>query len=350
MFKEKAIGFRGFGIPGGLAALLTVIPLAPSLAAPLALKTSSAAWYRAYSKDSRLVRLANGRSLNLYCVGSGHPTVILEAGLGGWAYDWWAVQGGIAKLTRVCAYDRAGMGMSQIGPFPRDTKAQVADLEALLAAAKIRPPYVLVGHSMGAYNVRVFASRHRPDVAGIVFVDPATENQLPVFYAALPSLAASDKRSVVRIRACSNARRSRRTAKDCARSAPQDFPPALASAFAKTQGLKASETFRSEVESFMSSDSQQVIAESRPFGDMPLIVLTRTELSSNMTKDEAEVELRLWNQMHDKLAKLSTVGINRSVTGSGHYIQLDKPEAVFAAISEVLASIRKHEHSDANVK
>lgn len=331
-----------FARPLAVGALFTLLAVPLNSAEREQAEPSSVAWYRGYLQGSRLVRLANGRSLNLYCMGSGSPTVILEAGLGGWAYDWWAVQGSVAKRTRVCAYDRAGMGMSPIGPFPRDTKAQVADLEALLAAAKVRPPYVLVGHSMGAYNVRVFASRHPYDVAGIVFVDPATENQLPILYTALPTLAESDQRSLSRVRACANPHRSAETAKDCARAAPEDFSPELANAFGRTQGLSASETFGSEVEAFMSSDSQQVIAESRPFRKMPLMVLTRTELSSNMTKEDAQVEWKLWNEMHAKLAKLSTVGINRPVPGSGHYIQLDKPEAVVAAISEVVASAKRH--------
>ena len=322
-------------------ALLAFLQLEPVLAAAESLKPSSADWFRGYLQDSRLVRLANGRSLNLYCVGSGSPTVILEAGLGGWAYDWWAVQGSVATMTRVCSYDRAGMGMSPPGPFPRDTKAQTADLEAVLAAAKVPPPYVLVGHSMGAYNVRVFAKRHRRDVAGVLFVDPSTENQLSALYAALPDMAESDKRSVSRIRACADVRRSAEIARDCARSAPSDFPPALAEAFAKTQRLTASQTFKSEVENFMTANSRQVRAESRSFGDMPLIVLTRTELSTNMPEEQARLELKLWNAMHARLARLSTQGVHRPVPGAGHYIQLDKPETVVAAIAEVVASARR---------
>jgi len=303
--------------------------------------SSAAHWYADYARDSRLVQIGNGRSLNLYCIGSGKPTLILESGLGGYAFDWWKVQGEIAKSSRVCAYDRAGMGMSPSGPFPRDTNAQVSDLEALLKAAKVRPPYVLVGHSMGAYTVRLFASRHRRDVAGIVFVDPATENQLAEFYAALPNIAKSDKASMSRIAACADPARTAEVAENCARTAPKEFTPALAHAFDRTQGLAASQTFQSEVDSFTKLDSSEVVAASRHLGATPIIVLTRTELSTNMTPAEAQLEWKIWNRQHDRLAKLSSNGINRAVPGAGHYIQLDRPDAVIKAVKEVLAKARE---------
>lgn len=303
---------------------------------------SSVDWYAAYVRDSRLVLIRNGRSLNLYCMGSGSPTVMLESGLAESAYSWWKVQGRIAKLTRVCAYDRAGLGRSPPGPFPRDTRAQVADFEALLAAAKLKPPYVYVGHSMGGYTARVFVSRHLRDVAGVVLVDPATENQIPLFEKAIPAIAENDARQTRRARACADPARTAEIAGYCTRKAPEDFPPALAEAFKATSSLSTSQTILSEAESFMKTDSQQVVAESRRFGSIPFIVLTRGALSSDMPKDQAELEWKLWNQTHDKLAKLSTHGSNRVIAESGHYIQIDKPDAVIAAVTEVVNLARKH--------
>jgi pimeloyl-ACP methyl ester carboxylesterase len=274
-------------------------------------------------------------------MGSGSPTVILEAGLGGYAFDWRSVQPDVAKFTRVCAYDRAGSGKSPPGPVPRDTRAQVSDLEKLLKAAAVRPLYVLVGHSMGGYNVQLFASRHIEDVVGIVFVDSSTPNQLPCLYASLPAIEESDKRSLVRVKACADPARDAETAENCTRAAPEDFPPELAKAFATTQGLSVNQAFASEVESFMERDSAQVLAENRDLGSMPLIVLTRTELSTNMSKADAELEWKLWNQTHEKLAALSKTGVNRPVPGAGHYIHLDKPEAVIEAIRGVVTEARK---------
>ena len=299
-----------------------------------------AGWYADYARHSRLVTLSGGRKLNLFCMGRGSPTVVLESGLTESAYSWWAVQGRIARLTRVCAYDRAGMGKSPVGPFPRDTRAQVADLEALLKAAKLRPPYLLVGHSAGGYNVRLFASRHLHEVAGIVFVESSVENQLEN-EKLLPAVAENDARSLRRVKACADPARTAEIAGYCTRKAPDGFPPDLAKAYVATFGLPYSQSVWSEADSFMNRDSPEIIAESRPFGRLPLIVLTRGNLSSDLPRDQAELEWKLWNGLHDKLASLSTIGINRKVEGSGHYIQIDKPEAVISAVEEVLAKSGK---------
>ena len=317
-----------------------------AVANPAATRQSEAlsdpvAWYTAYLRESRLVQIPDGRVLNLYCVGAGSPIVILEAGLGGDAYDWRAVHYNMAKLTRVCAYDRAGLGRSSPGPLPRDTKSEVSDLEALVGAARIRAPYVLVGHSMGGYNVRLFASRHPNDIAGMVLVDPSVENQIPVLEAAVPAIAENDRKSFAFVRACTDPRPATEIAERCARAAPKSFPPDLAAAYVLAHGPAFFQSFRSEVESFLALDSEEVAAEARPLGSTPFIVLTRGERSSDMPADQAATEWNLWNQMHNDLAKLSTVGVNRVVPGANHYIQLDKPDAVVEAVEEVVTTTRQ---------
>src|SRR6476659_927956 len=110
---------------------------------------------QAYPAPGRLVDVG-GYRLHLQCVGSGSPTVVLESGLGGMSLDWSLVQAEIGQTTQVCAYDRAGMGWSEPGPQPR-TPARIADdLHTLLTNAGIPGPYVLVGHSVGGKNVRMF--------------------------------------------------------------------------------------------------------------------------------------------------------------------------------------------------
>jgi pimeloyl-ACP methyl ester carboxylesterase len=194
---------------------------------------------------------------------------------------------------------------------------------------------------MGGYNVRLFASRHRRDVAGIVLVDPSVENQLPILYAAIPAVAASDQRQISRLRACADPKRSTEVAALCARSAPESFPPDLAASFVAEYGLTAAQAVLSEVDSFTTVASRQVVAERRPLGAMPLIVLTRGERSGNLTADQAETEWTLWNRMHDEVARLSTIGSNRVVPGANHYIQLDQPDAVVEAVAEVAAAARR---------
>src|SRR5262249_26460517 len=156
------------------------------------------------------------------------------------------------------------------------------DLEALLTAADIRPPYVLVGHSMGGYIVRLFASRHVKNIAGIVLIDPSVENQVPIIERAVPAVAENDRNSMGFIRYCANPSRSAEVAARCARPAPAGFPPDLATTYVESYGLQYFQTFLSEMESFLTFDSQQVCAEREPLGAMPFIVLTRGELSTNL--------------------------------------------------------------------
>jgi alpha/beta hydrolase fold len=114
-----------------------------------------------YPPPGQLVDVG-GERLHIDCVGEGSPTVVLESGLGGSSLDWRLVQPELGKTTRVCAYDRAGMGWSDPSPQPR-TPRQIADeLHTLLTHAGIAGPYVLVGHSLGGKNVRLFALTH-PD-------------------------------------------------------------------------------------------------------------------------------------------------------------------------------------------
>ena len=136
-----------------------------------------------------------GRMLNIDCVGAGQPAVILESGAN-WAlnsavydpktiyanggprpgYSWVSIQRALATVTTVCWYDRAGSGWSDLGPYPRDSASQARDLHALLRAARIPPPYVLVGESSAALDARVYTGFYPTEVAGLVLVnwaDPA---------------------------------------------------------------------------------------------------------------------------------------------------------------------------------
>ena len=100
------------------------------------------------------------------CVGSGSPTVVLEAGFGADTFTWRDVQPQLGRTTRTCAYDRAGTGNSVAPPGVRDARDEIADLRQLLARARIDPPYVLVGHSYGGVLARVFAHLHPTETAG----------------------------------------------------------------------------------------------------------------------------------------------------------------------------------------
>src|SRR5579872_6692045 len=113
----------------------------------------------------------NGHKIHLYCSGAGAPTAILEAPLAGIFKIWTPVQQAVSNFTRVCSYDRAGFGWSELGPLPRTSEQLALELHEALRIAGVKPPYVLVGWSAGGFPVRVFAGKFPSDVAAIVLVD-----------------------------------------------------------------------------------------------------------------------------------------------------------------------------------
>src|ERR1043166_103626 len=126
----------------------------------------------------RLVDVGGWR-LHLNCTGEakpGAPTVILEAGVGDFSVEWSLVQPGVAGFARVCSYDRAGDGWSDLGPHPRTMHQIVYELHTLLERAGERPPYVLVGHSYGGWLVRLYQATYPAEVAGMVLVEAGADN------------------------------------------------------------------------------------------------------------------------------------------------------------------------------
>ena len=119
-----------------------------------------------YVKPGQLVNIG-GRRINLHCTGAGGPTVILMAGLFSWSVVWYKTQPVTAKTTRVCAFDRAGYGFSDPGPRPQIISDVVDDLHAALSTGSIPGPYVLVGHSLGGIEARLYAQRWPKEVVGM---------------------------------------------------------------------------------------------------------------------------------------------------------------------------------------
>ena len=142
---------------------------------------------RNYPAPGQLVDVGRYR-LHIHCVGQGSPTVILEAAADMMSADWGWIQPEIARHTRVCAYDRAGMGWSEPGPQPRDARQVSAELHTLLTNAGIAGPYILVGHSAGGLYVRMYAARYPEEVVGMVLVDPGH----PDMTARIPTLDAKN--------------------------------------------------------------------------------------------------------------------------------------------------------------
>jgi pimeloyl-ACP methyl ester carboxylesterase len=133
---------------------------------------------RRFPPPGRLVDVG-GYRLHLVVTGEEHPgpTVIVDSGMVSFSSNWAWVQPGLAKIARVIAYDRAGLGWSDPGPKPRDAGQSARELHAALKQARIQGPYVLAGHSYGGLAVRAFAALYPEDVAGMVLVDGSHPDQ-----------------------------------------------------------------------------------------------------------------------------------------------------------------------------
>ena len=126
---------------------------------------------RRYPPRGRIIDIG-GRRLHMVESGNGSPAVILEAGIAASSLSWSLVQPEVAKLTRVCSYDRAGLAWSDRAIEPGTLERSIHDLHSLLAAAAVQPPYILVGHSYGGLLARAYTARFPENVAGLVLVDP----------------------------------------------------------------------------------------------------------------------------------------------------------------------------------
>jgi pimeloyl-ACP methyl ester carboxylesterase len=132
---------------------------------------------RLYPPPGRMIEVGNGTRLHLFETGVGGPAVIFESGLATTSLNWRGLQKSLAGFTRCVAYDRAGLGWSDPCRTPRTPSHIVQELRALLKAAQIEPPYVLVGHSFGGLVVRRYALEYPAEVAGVVLVDPLTSEE-----------------------------------------------------------------------------------------------------------------------------------------------------------------------------
>ena len=128
-----------------------------------------------YLRPGMIATAADGARLNLYCSGSGSPTVLLDAGHQDWAPAWAVIQPEIATWTRACSFDRPGYGFSPAGPMPRTSVRIATELHDALRSIGITGPYVLVGHAYGATNVRTFAFLYPNETKGLVLIDPDEE-------------------------------------------------------------------------------------------------------------------------------------------------------------------------------
>jgi pimeloyl-ACP methyl ester carboxylesterase len=315
------------GIGRGLAALVGLIAVL-ALAGASYEAIAAAGDARRYPAPGQLVDVG-GYRLHIQCVGTGSPTVVLDAGLGGSSLDWNLVQPELGRSTRVCAYDRAGMGWSDPGPQPR-TPRQIADeLHTLLTNAGIAGPYVLVGHSLGGKNVRMFALQHPDQVAGMVLVDARSE------YGDANTSPAEEQAFQQNIAAqASQFRLGRSLGLVRLIGASLWGGPAMPRA-TRTEGVLLTTSQRAvdaQTAEGLERAADDVQLQAAPaLGDRPLIVLASEQ---NMTATP------YWAEAQRRQAALSTNGRLIVPAGSGHAIHWEQPTLVIDAVRQVIADVR----------
>ena len=251
----------------------------------------------------------NGTKLHVVCVGpvdTGRPTVLLESGLGGDVETWGAVLSELQKTDRACAYDRLGDGQSDPAPGPRTTTDQVADLRGLLEALEIKPPYVLVGYSVGGWNVLVHNDLHGADVVGAVLAEVRPPGVSARWLDALPAEKDGESEGI----------RLNREGLTVFEADPTLNPEQL--------DLQAS--------------AAEAIATAG-FGDKPLVVLAGGDtagITEGLEGDLAAAFEGAWWELQQALADQSTAGRLEKVGNATHDMPWERTDAVVAAILEVL--------------
>lgn len=309
--------------------------------------TSAAA--NAYATPGVRVKV-DGHRLNLVCMGSGRPVVLLDAGLGDWSPSWIPIQSRLASRTTVCAYDRAGYGFSDPAFSPRTAGTNARELHDLLHAANLPAPYVLAAHSYGGLDVLAFAEMYRPDVAGLVLVD-GTAPGVAMPAAVKPFMSAQ----MARAQQCAAAARDK-----FARSSPtftacfhsmwgigslpnNGVTPRLQAAVERQAREPAPYDAVVLEMSSLTQSQREVQRRERPLGDLPLVVLTATTHGEDQMPPALSASMRrfepAWRKAHVRLAALSTRG-RYELVKSDHYMQFEHPDVVISALRSVVSQIR----------
>jgi pimeloyl-ACP methyl ester carboxylesterase len=317
----------------------------------------------AYVTPQQKVEVAPARAINLVCMGSGDSTVLFDSGGSDWSVIWALVQPKVARHARACSYDRAGMGFSDPARGPRTPIATVEDMRALMKAAGLKGPVTLVGHSLGGFNVKLYAALYPDDVAGLVLVDPSEERDWARtrdlltrrFGKSLATRSELLDQSFVtalmnRYQACEDAAASgvmdqaSPIYRRCSDPPRAQLGPSIA---AHRQRLQVRKTYQdtqaSEVLNSIYGDRTGEPAYERLFqpgifGTKPLIVLTHGNFDA---KDPLHaLGQAQFTTLHQQTAQLSSSGVQRTVPGTGHNIPVEAPDAVVEAILEIFGRLK----------
>jgi pimeloyl-ACP methyl ester carboxylesterase len=252
-----------------------------------------------------------GRSLHLHCEGEGSPTIILESGFND-SYTTWTNNDfymNLTKITQTCAYDRANLGTSDPASKPRTAQDMVNDLHTMLVNAQISGPYVLVGHSIGGWIVRLYAGEFPDEVTGIVLLDSSHPDQLLRWSAILPTAAPNDSQDLIQFR---------------------------------NSILNMNSVDLKDPEGWDFLTSAEQVRSVTSLGDIPLTVLSRSIGFINSNQEINQSVEAAWLSMQKELAALSTNSQQYIIQDAGHYLWVDKPDEVVNYIRQAVALARSY--------
>lgn len=280
-----------------------------------------------------------GYRLHLHCLGHGEPTVVFEAAVFSPGLIWNLVQPEVAKMTTACVYDRAGIGWSDPSPEPRSVDNMAEDLHALLNKAGVPGPYLLVGYSSGGWQARYFAHTYPQDLAGMVMVDSAHEDQLnrlgaegaPSLSKVLPIVPALVRTGIPAL--------------------ISPLIPVPGSTYLDRQSVRTFQTLLTTEDKYAQAlvaemtlvwDNMTTVREAqiRSFGDIPLIVLAHDNLEVIPGVKLSPEANQLWLQLQAELAALSAQGELVITQESGHDILFEQPDLIIGAIEEAIENVR----------
>ena len=298
-----------------------------------------------YPPSGQLVDVG-GYRMHISCQGSGSPTVIVEAGQGGFGSVYQNIQAELGRETRVCTYDRAGLGWSDLGKKPRSAQVVVEELHTLLNNAEVEGPYVLVGHSLGGLFSLLYAHTYPQDTVGVVLLDSPHMDR----FTRAPEKEINNLKSVVRMLPMYYNVMMVVTLTGIPSLLPppsiavDGFPPEVA----EVNGAVVKSSIRilrgmgAELSALEAYYQQVQAANINSLGDIPVIAIThsRPEGYMNMTPEEIEASEKMWRQFQDEFAALSTQGQVILAENSGHNIHLERPDLVYRSIREVLQTAR----------
>lgn len=310
-----------------------------------------------FPAPGRLIDLPGWR-LHINCSGEANPSrpsVILEAGAGDFSVDWSLVQPLVAPFARVCSYDRAGAGWSDLGPRPRTLHQQVWELHTLLEKAGEKAPFILVGHSYGGWLARLFAETYPADVAGLVLVESGAEDPLRIIdgkvtHASelakgqpIPPVKTFDplRESDIPPRIVELIQSSIRGMGGHFNDPPRDKLPPQARRM-REWSLSQIKHAASNDNPFEADELVAMLAERQRkknvLGSLPLTVITRGRL------DEEGPQAGERETAHQKdqaaLTTLSSRGKQIVAAHSGHHVPLDEPDVVASAIRDLMTAAR----------